>query len=215
MNLRDRRRGILKAAESSHILPNEYQEVEWIESNGGQMINTAVLDTNRANLPKYQLEADVAIPVANSSSAIIMSKGQQPGCWVGNVMSGTAVGLGSVEGQYLTGIDITSRNNYKLFWTGSGSDITATVQCGAQTVSKTVAITIDATSPFTFFSDAAQDFSAKCRIYRAKVKQNGTDIRDIIPCYRKSDSVIGMYDIVNDTFYTNSGTGTFTKGSDV
>lgn len=27
--------------------------------------------------------------------------------------------------------------------------------------------------------------------------------------------VIGMYDIVNDTFYTNAGTGTFGKGQDI
>ena len=32
------------------------------------------------------------------------------------------------------------------------------------------------------------------------------------PCIRKSDGAPGMYDIVNDVFYTNSGTGTFTTG---
>lgn len=29
------------------------------------------------------------------------------------------------------------------------------------------------------------------------------------------DNVIGMWDKVNKQFYTNGGTGTFTKGSDV
>lgn len=38
---------------------------------------------------------------------------------------------------------------------------------------------------------------------------------DLIPCYRKADNVIGMYDLVNDKFYTNEGTGTFLKGKDV
>lgn len=36
-----------------------------------------------------------------------------------------------------------------------------------------------------------------------------------IPCYRKADNVIGMYDTVSQTFLINAGTGTFTKGSDV
>lgn len=36
-----------------------------------------------------------------------------------------------------------------------------------------------------------------------------------IPCYRKSDNEIGMYDTVSKTFYTNSGTGTFLKGHNV
>ena len=37
----------------------------------------------------------------------------------------------------------------------------------------------------------------------------------LIPCYRKSDGAIGMYDTISQTFFTNGGTGTFTKGADV
>ncbi len=44
---------------------------------------------------------------------------------------------------------------------------------------------------------------------------NGTLVRDFIPCYRKQDGVIGMYDLANDVFYTNAGTGTFLKGANV
>ena len=40
-------------------------------------------------------------------------------------------------------------------------------------------------------------------------------VRDFIPCYRISDGVIGLYDKVSGKFYTNAGTGTFTKGADV
>jgi hypothetical protein len=29
---------------------------------------------------------------------------------------------------------------------------------------------------------------------------------------RKSDNVIGLYDVINGKFYTNSGTGEFIKG---
>lgn len=39
--------------------------------------------------------------------------------------------------------------------------------------------------------------------------------RDFVPCYRKSDNVIWMYDIINDQFYTNAWGGTFTKWPDV
>ena len=38
---------------------------------------------------------------------------------------------------------------------------------------------------------------------------------NLIPCYRKSDNVIGMYDSVNNVFYINQGTGEFLKGNDV
>ena len=43
-------------------------------------------------------------------------------------------------------------------------------------------------------------------------KNTNTLIRDIIPVKRKSDNVIGMYDRVTETFYTNQGTGNFIAG---
>lgn len=49
-------------------------------------------------------------------------------------------------------------------------------------------------------------------IYACTIWDNGTKIRDFVPCYRKSDNEVGMYDIVNNVFYTNDGTGTFIKG---
>ena len=51
--------------------------------------------------------------------------------------------------------------------------------------------------------------------YGFKAYTGVTLVRDLIPCYRIADNEIGMYDIVNDVFYTNAGTGTFTKGADV
>ena len=41
-----------------------------------------------------------------------------------------------------------------------------------------------------------------------------TLICDLVPCYRRSDGVIGMYDLVRKMFLTNVGSGTFTKGLD-
>ena len=53
------------------------------------------------------------------------------------------------------------------------------------------------------------------KIYNAKVYDNNILIRNLVPCYRKSDNVIGMLDMVNNVFYTNAGSGTFTKGNNV
>ena len=49
-------------------------------------------------------------------------------------------------------------------------------------------------------------------IYSYKIYENNILIRDFIPCYRKVDNVIGMYDVVNDVFYTNKGTEDFVAG---
>ena len=40
---------------------------------------------------------------------------------------------------------------------------------------------------------------------------NDNLLRDMVPCYRKSDNVIGMYDKVSKILFTNAGTGTFYK----
>ena len=53
------------------------------------------------------------------------------------------------------------------------------------------------------------------RLYYLKMYSDGDLVRDYVPCYRKSDSVIGLYDLVSKTFYTNQGSGTFTKGGDI
>lgn len=45
--------------------------------------------------------------------------------------------------------------------------------------------------------------------------KNDALICDLVPCYRKSDNVAGMYDFVRKIFLTNVGSGTFTKGSNV
>lgn len=53
------------------------------------------------------------------------------------------------------------------------------------------------------------------RLYYINILNNWTLVRRFIPCYRKSDSVIWLYDLVNNQFYTNSWSGTFTKWPDV
>lgn len=39
------------------------------------------------------------------------------------------------------------------------------------------------------------------KIYYCKIWNGDTLVRDLIPCYRNNDSVVGMYDLVNNVFY--------------
>ena len=56
----------------------------------------------------------------------------------------------------------------------------------------------------------ANKFYSKTRMYYLKFcAQDGALLRDFVPCKRISDGVLGMYDVVSDTFFTNKGTGTF------
>lgn len=53
------------------------------------------------------------------------------------------------------------------------------------------------------------------RIYEFKIYDKGAIVRSMMPAVRKSDNVIGMYDTVNNAFYVNKGTGSFTKGNNI
>lgn len=52
-------------------------------------------------------------------------------------------------------------------------------------------------------------------VYGIKAYRDFDLLLDAVPCYRKSDGAIGMYDTVSGKFYTNIGGGSFAKGNNV
>ena len=72
----------------------------------------------------------------------------------------------------------------------------------------------------TFFLFARKgngtDVNAYCyyKMFRCKIFDKSNILqKDFVPALRASDSKPGLYDLVTDTFYTNSGTGEFSYGS--
>lgn len=49
------------------------------------------------------------------------------------------------------------------------------------------------------------------KLYSCKILNNNNLIRNFVPCKNTSE-ILGLYDAVNNVFYTNAGTGTFTAG---
>lgn len=68
---------------------------------------------------------------------------------------------------------------------------------------------------FHFNSEITDYLPMKGRIYSAKIWDGEEIVRDLVPCYRNYDNTAGMYDMVENIFYTNSGTGTFLYGPEV
>ena len=60
----------------------------------------------------------------------------------------------------------------------------------------------------------AQYFSS-IKLYNLKVSNWSSVAYNFVPCYRKSDNVIWLLDIVNKQFYSNAWSWTFTKWSNV
>ena len=63
-------------------------------------------------------------------------------------------------------------------------------------------------------NDGTVNNYGKLYLYYFDIFESGTIVRSYVPCYRVSDEVVGLCDVLatNTTFYPNAGTGTF--GSD-
>jgi len=61
---------------------------------------------------------------------------------------------------------------------------------------------------------SATQLAPGLKLYYLKLYDfEGNLLRDYVPAERNSDNVVGLYDLVSNTFFTNAGTGTFTAGS--
>lgn len=73
--------------------------------------------------------------------------------------------------------------------------------------------TADSANTIHIFDTLNSDKRGRFTLYSCKFYDNDKLIRNFIPCIRKCDSKPGLFDLVNNVFYTNSGSGEFTYPS--
>ena len=60
------------------------------------------------------------------------------------------------------------------------------------------------------------EWSILAKLYEFSIYKEAGSVKRyqhrLIPCQRKSDNVVGLYDVVDQVFYANKGNGTFTPG---
>lgn len=200
-----------------HItLPTEYQEVEYIATSGTQYLDTGyVLKSNK-------FRVDLIVQFTGTNTATFAS-------YVGFMKSSSAVtprfGIHNYTGgTYMYGADATisttstvAKEKDFVIFNGTGSTQSLSVNGVVNSSSTSYNMSSNALSIYLGARNlaGAVNNAISAKFYRFKLSVGGQKVRDLIPCYRKSDSVIGMYDIVNGVFYTNKGTGSFTKGHDL
>ena len=192
-----------------NYVPKEYQQVEYIKSTGTQYIDTGV--KFNSNVDKFELTYQAND--ADTNYFIAGSGWQEAGyVWVYSYKGGS---------RFSTYIKDTDGSQRQFFgFDGPDTSIHKVVyDAKKQYVDDT--LTADNTSytfgetPYNFglFNSLnSTGYLAKTKIYSFKMWKSGTLVRNMIPVYRKSDNVIGLYDTVEGKFYTNAGTGTFEKG---
>ena len=199
-------------------LPDEYQEVEYIESTGTQYIDTKYVpnkDTEiKANVA-FMEKTDILQQFGVITNLGISGKAKYSRRHFGvfeNMLTCFKTTLSSGGDVRLT----YNNNFHEYYLSNTTAKIDDTSATPATTSNSNVTFTLFARNSYTNTGGSAKISNyAKAKLKTFKIYENSILIMDLVPCYRKSDNIIGLYDTVNDVFYTNAGTGTFTKGNDI
>ena len=184
-----------------------YQEVEYIESTGTQYIDTGIIPYKTTTELKYAFTN-----LANEQTVA--------GCFNEGNNRYYVCQIDSVGN-----LSFRNKSNTIIFNTTSDTDIHTIKYNDTNnyvfldnqnigTVSNLANSLVNSLTLFARKSTNMESYS-KSRIYYCKIWEDEVLVRNFIPCYRKSDNEIGLYDTINNVFYTNSGTGTFLKGNDI
>ena len=193
------------------VLPVEYQQVKYLQSDGNQYFNISNLywhsyfDTdfefvsfvNNAMGTQYNFNGMLgANNISGYDTKVYFSSAPKVGVYV----RGTSMGSANIAANTKYNLYISSAEvklNGATISTTTAGEITGSTYCGV----------------FACYGGATNPPHNACAIKLYRLKSNYIDL---YPCYRKSDHKPGMYDINHDVFYTNLGTGAdFTVGSNI
>ena len=179
-------------------LPDGYTKLQYIESNGNQYIDTGINESNRAVFSmnaKAKSDDIVVFIISNSDS------------------SGYTEGFGEYL-DYVAGFNqlkATGKHYYDLTYSSSGISF---IYDNDGQVHETGTYKINNNKRIYLFGISAPGYDRhiSAKLYYLKLYNNGSLVRNFIPARRNSNNRVGLYDTVTKTFFTNSGTGSFTAG---
>ena len=211
----------------TYRVPYDYQEVEYLESNGSQYIDTLISTDSIGGM-----QAKIMV-VSAEYSTYKWSFGGSSGNKAEAYYATDGFGMilppnGEVYFQINTrGYNLSSTytigyvGDFSLLLSNSGTTYSFSVPPAVPSPITVQAEPIACTRNFYLFTMNFADgvnlsTTNRNRFYSCEITNRQNQIvSNLIPCYRKADSVAGMYDNVNHRFLTNQGTGTFIVGSDV
>lgn len=191
------------------ILPSEYQQVEYIECTGTQYIDTGII-------PKDNIGIKISgSPTGGSGDRIIIGSSDGNRFFI-YLPTGTnsRFGIGwNTNKTYIYIINTNTKYNIFLNFKNDRKVIINDTEID-NNLSNLIG---NNKNLYLGCNNGANGIGGYYigLIYSLQISENANIVRNLIPCYRKSDDVIGMYDLVTNTFFTNQGTGTFNKGNNV
>ena len=189
-------------------LPSGYTELAYIQSSGTQYINTGFKDNQNTRVVMHVKPVSITANAWAFEGRTAVDKNKKGVFFY--FSSGSLWNADYYDGsgrKSFSGISSTADLNIdydKNTCTINGLSVNFT----AKTFQSTFNLTLLACNTG---GTVAGHLSAK--LYSCQIYDNGTLVRDFKPCINASGDV-GLFDMVNQQFYGNAGTGVFT-GSEV
>lgn len=194
MNTMLDRRKILEAIKSPKPrLPEDFQELEYLESSG-----TEFVDSGQRGVTGSEFEISFANPSGWVLGAVVSKNNPTDfGVYRTTIRYGT---------QYAENLDIPSKSVVKVDKYGyTINDVTTNWSSTANYIGN---------EDIQLFGAKKSSASFACIIYYYKHKINGVLVQHFIPCYQKSTDINGYYDLVNNVFHQEQG-GKLIRGNEI
>lgn len=197
----------------SYLVPLEYQAVEYLQSNGSQYIKTGI--TGKLVRYSYEIKANVS-----SAGWVLGATASQPYMGLFQEYQGKLYVMPTYNGAGVQP-ELSLNKDYVLTYACDNSGNRTYTVDGIQYKTTIGSSYVNSNlEQFYLFArnydgNVAKNF-ASAKLYYVKIyDENGEIIHHLVPCYRKSDNVAGVFDSVKKVFLTNSGSGTFIVGGDI
>ena len=165
-------------------VPGGYTELEYIQANGNQYIDTGVSGANISEVVvDFQFTSSQSTTEQEVAAVIVDGNNKLQIGWYSNSF-------------IKTGGASYSQTSYSARTIGTASPIGSP--------DKTLYL-------FAQHEGNSASWKVKAKLYSCTIKSGGKLIRNFVPC-KNQDGDIGMYDTIHSQFYANNGTGTFVAG---
>ena len=189
----------------NNVLPEGYKQLRHIESTGTQYINTKFSPNGNTRVVMDMEVTQGATSFLfgardNSSAAVGSNSFSLPQISGNNLRSDYGSSENNIAVSPLQRLRIDKNKNVTTVNDITVSSTLQSFQCSYNMVLLTVNTggTIHATP-------------TQAKMYLCQIYDNGSLIRDFVPCMNPGGEV-GFYDLVDETFYGNAGTGSFIAG---
>lgn len=196
------------------LLPNDYQELDYIESTGGQGI---IIDYRPVSTDKIQLT--FSMTKLNVTSCLWCARGATTGT---NSLTSFYISNSGVRCDYGTSATMTSigaltvDTKHTLLMDGNKWYLDGTLKTQMTAQAYTAGGKIRLFSSYTNGESSGLGNYSYIKLYEFRVYNSNNKLQVyLIPCYRKSDNIIGLYDLKNNIFYINSTSTNFNEGNDI